>query len=444
MVQLLTIAVSASAVGQALKTSTPSPTWVEWLPFIAVLTSVHFLATLLRNIRTASRLVPIRSVNPMMVAERNTIPLRFFGSDSRFSQSLLRLYGRVWLGRGAIKQPFLCDEILFMSHSDIRSSWERPLVAGDRIRVTLAVGESESHAYQSAKRSSSAGELQVVVAFPGAEGERYEDRLRSVWVSASGRPVADGLGVPMDREFEWPIIESAARGARDDEFLSWNEVPPLALWLFSRYQYDTSVCRLPVLDEADIQHFKFPYAFGSTRLKGTFSVLATALVRSLAFLFLVAVSADQSVTGPLRLGAAAILVFWLLKLYRSMLFRRFKIRSPRVSFDDMKVAWHGAARRSLALGDLIRRAELWRRLKYEYGEPAAMRLRGSWIVVVSFVRALWRAGPFGSADIDQSADAVVGEVGEPKGGGDEPTEESAETDACQEGRQAHGRPSPRP
>ena len=50
-----------------------------------------------------------------------------------------------------------------------------------------------------------------------------------------------------------------------------------------------------------------------------------------------------------------------------------------------------------------------------------IKLHG-WVVVVSFVRALWRAGPFGSADIDQSADAVVGEVGEPKGGGDEPTE----------------------
>ena len=411
-------------------TSTTSPTWVEWLPFIAVLTSVHFLATLLRTIRTASRLVPIRSVNPVMVAECNTIPLRFFGSDSRFSQSLLRLYGRVWLGRGAIKQPFLCDEILFTSYGDIPSSWERPLVAGDRIHVTLAVGESESHAYQSAKRSSSAGELQVVVAFPDAEGARYEDRLRSVWVSASGRPVADGLGVPLDREFEWPIIESAARGARDDEFLSWNEVPPSALWLFSRYQYDTTVCRLPVLDESDVQNFKLPYAFGSTRLKGTFSALVTVLVRSIAFLSLVALSVDQSVAGPLRLAAAATLVFWLLKLYRSMLFRRFKIRSPRVSFNDMKVAWHGAARRSLALGDLIRRAELWRRLKYEYVEPVVLRSRGLWITAVSFVRALWRAGPFGSADIHPSADAVVGEVDEPKGER-EPTEESAGPEACQ-------------
>ena len=367
--------------------STPSPAWFEWLPFIAVLTSVHFLATLLRNIRTASRLVPIRSVNPAMVAERNTIPLRFFGSDSRFAQSLLRFYGRVWLGRGAIKQPFLCDEILFFSHGDLRSSWERPLVAGDRIYVTLAVGESESHAYQSAKRSSSAGELQVVVAFPDAEGERYEDRLRSVWVSASGRPVADGLGVPMDREFEWPIIESSARGVRDDEFLSWNEVPPSALWLFSRYPYDTSVCRLPVLDESDIQHFKLPYAFGSTRLKGMFSALVTALVRSMVFLVIVAISADQSIAGPLRLAAATILVIWSLRLYRSMLLSRFKIRSPRVSFDNMKVAWHGAARRSLAFGDLIRRAELWRRLKYEYGEPVVLRLRGLWTMAVSIVRA---------------------------------------------------------
>ena len=242
----------------------------------------------------------------------------------------------------------------------------------------------------------------------------------------------------MDREFEWPIIESSARGVRDDEFLSWNEVPPSALWLFSRYPYDTSVCRLPVLDESDIQHFKLPYAFGSTRLKGMFSALVTALVRSMVFLVIVAISADQSIAGPLRLAAATILVIWSLRLYRSMLLSRFKIRSPRVSFDNMKVAWHGAARRSLALGDLIRRAELWRRLKYEYAEPVVLRLRGLWTMAVSIARALWHAGPFGYADMEQDADAVVDHLSEPNGGGGEPTKGSAGPDTCQPARQAHG------
>lgn len=365
-----------------------SPDVVEWLQFIAILTSVHFVATLLRNIRTASRLVPIRSVSPAIVESYNTIPLTFVGSDSRITQSILRFYGRVWIRRKAIKQPFLCDEILIVAQDGTRCAWDRPVVAGDRIRVVLGIGESESHVYRSGRRSSNASELQLVMVFPDESGENFQDCVRSVHVTASGRPVADVGGVLLDREFEWLVIEPAALSADVDRELPWNEVPPSAVWLFCRHPYDENVCRLGEIDDADTQGLKLLYAYGSSRRSGLFALILTSVVRYLVFLTVAVFSIDPSAPRPLQFAAALVLMVWLLRIYRSTFLSRFKIKPPKLkspegllgdfglSFVDTSIAWHGSTKRSLAVGDRVRRAELWRQLHYEYWEPSVARLRG--------------------------------------------------------------------
>ena len=364
-----------------------SPSVVEWLQLIALITSLQVMATLLRNTRNAGRLVPVRSVNPRIVSEHNTIPLRFAGSDGRIAQSLLRLYGRVWLSRKAIKQPFLCDEVLFCSANGDRYALDHPLEAGDLLQATLAVGESESHAFVSAKRSATGGELQLVVAFPNEEQIAYGTRVRSLYVS-SMRPLDDGEGVPLNRELEWRIVEPSALDARLDQWIPWSEVPPSALWLFARCPYDELVCQMPRVDEGDFQRNRLSYAFGSSKLKGLSSLLLTGLVRGLSILILLGTLLDPYAARPLRLVSLAVLLVWTLRTYRSTFFSRFKIRAPHIreplgimgalglSFENTPVAWHGSARRSLAIGDMIRKAELWRQLHYEYWEPIRRRVVG--------------------------------------------------------------------
>ena len=364
-----------------------SPNVVEWLQLIAIIASVQVMATLLRNIRTASRLVPIRSVTPGIVSAHNTIPLRFVGSDSRIAQGLLRIYGRVWLGRKAIKQAFLCDEILLCSADGDRYCLDKGVVAGDRLRATLGVGESESHAFVSAKRSSLGGELQVVMAFPQEDGEAYESDLRSVYVSA-GRPMDDGEGVPLDREFEWRIVEPSALDTGLDAWIKWNEVPSSALWLFSRHPYNERVCQLPTVYESDFQVKGFRYAFGSSKWKGCWSLVVTGTVRVLVILALIGIFSNPHASRALWFVSALVLSIWIMRTYRSMCFSRFKVKKPEIkeslgvlsylglAFDETAVAWHGSSRRSVAIGDKIREAELWRQLHYEYWEPFFKWIRG--------------------------------------------------------------------
>ena len=363
------------------------PNVVEWLQLIAIIASVQVMATLLRNIRTASRLVPIRSVTPRVVFEHDTIPLRFVGSDGRIVQTLLRIYGRVWLGRTAIKQAFLCDEILFCSANGDRHSLDKPVVAGDRLQATLAVGESESHAFVSVKRGSLGGELQVVIAFPQEDGEAYERDLRSVYVSA-GRPVDDGEGVPVIREFEWRIVEPSALDAHPDTSIQWSEVPSSALWLFCRHPYNERVCRLPTVYESDFRDKGFRYAFGSSKWKGFWSLVVSGTVRVLVILALIGIFLNPHASRALWLISALVLSIWLMRAYRSMFLSRFKVKKPDIkeslgvlsylglAFDETAVAWHGSSRRSVAIGDKIREAELWRQLHYEYWEPTFRRIRG--------------------------------------------------------------------
>ena len=356
-----------------------------WLQIVSAFAAVQFVASALKNFRAARRLVPVGSVDPTMVEEHKTVPLCFAGSENRLTRIILWIYSRAWLGRKAKKQAFVCDNVFFFDEDGAALVRDRPLSAGHRVRIRVAVGESDSHVYRSARRSAVGNELLLAVVFRASNMTEYREHVRCISVRARCRRVPEeGADVPKSL-LEWQVMDPGGIGAKSDSRLVWSEVPQSALWLFSREVCDDKNGRVLPSDRIELPGSGITYAYGSTRSKGFGSLcvkIASCLlvirIASMVDSALADGSTDSVESYPLT---SLLMLLLLFKVMISVLPRRFKIGVPvmREATDlppiflsntvERKLLWHGSTRRSLAIGDNIRRAELWRQLRFDYWEP---------------------------------------------------------------------------
>ena len=356
-----------------------------WLQIVSAFAAVQFVASALKNFRAARRLVPIGSVDPTMVEEHKTVPLCFAGSENRLTRIILWIYSRAWLGRKAKKQAFVCDNVFFFDEDGAALVRDRSLSAGHRVRIRVVVGESDSHVYRSARRSAVGNELLLAVVFRASNMTEYREHVRCISVRARCRRVPEeGADVPKSL-LEWQVMDPGGIGAKSDSRLVWSEVPQSALWLFSREVCDDKNGRVLPSDRIELPGSGIAYAYGSTRWKGFGSLcvkIASCLlairIASMVDSALADGSTDSVESYPLT---SLLMLLLLFKVIISVLPRRFKIGVPvmREATDlppiflsntvERKLLWHGSTRRSLALGDNIRRAELWRQLRFDYWEP---------------------------------------------------------------------------
>ena len=356
-----------------------------WLQIVSAFAAVQFVASALKNFRAARRLVPIGSVDPTMVEKYKTVPVCFVGSDNRLTRIILWVYSRMWLGRKAKKQAFVCDNVFFFDEDGAALVRDRSLSAGQRVRIRVAVGESDSHVYRSARRSAVGNELLLAVAFRASDMTGYQEYVRCISVRARCRRVPEeGADVPKSL-LEWQVMDPVGIGARTDSRLAWSEVPQSALWLFSREVCDDKNGRVLPSDRLELPGSGIVYAYGSTRWKGLGSLCAKIVscvlalrIASIVDSALAVGSTDSVRSYPLT---SLLMLLLLFKATISVLPRRFKIGVPVMreatklppiflsNTVDRKLLWHGSTRRSLALGDNIRRAEFWRQLRFDYWEP---------------------------------------------------------------------------
>ena len=376
-----------------------------WLQIVSAFAAVQFVASALKNFRAARRLVPIGSVTPTMVEKYKTVPVCFAGSENRLTRTILWAYSRLWLGRKAKKQAFVCDNVVFLDEDGAALVRDRPLSAGQRVRIRVAVGESDSHVYRSAKRSAVGNELLLAVAFRRSDMTEYEEYVRCISVRARCRRVPEeGADVPKSL-LEWQVMDPAGIGDRTDSRLAWSEVPQSALWLFSREVCDDKNGRVLPSDRLELPGLGIVYAYGSTKWKGLGS-LCVKIVNCVLALRIASIVdsalADGSTDSVRAYPLTSVLMLLLLsKVTISVLPRRFKIGVPVMqeatklpsiflpNTVERKLLWHGSTRRSLALGNNIRRAELWRQLRFDYWEPF-------WQWIQLWFRRLPSIGKFGS------------------------------------------------
>ena len=223
-----------------------------WLQIVSAFAAVQFVASALKNFRAARRLVPIGSVDPTMVEKYKTVPVCFVGSDNRLTRIILWVYSRMWLGRKAKKQAFVCDHVFFFDEDGAALVRDRSLSAGQRVRIRVAVGESDSHVYRSAKRCAVGNELLLAVAFRASDMTEYQEYVRCISVRARCRRVPEeGADVPKSL-LEWQVMDPVGIGARTDSRLAWSEVPQSALWLFSREVCDDKNGRVLPSDRLEL------------------------------------------------------------------------------------------------------------------------------------------------------------------------------------------------
>ena len=367
------------------------PTLADVLTLFAVLAAVQFAARSLRNIRDAKRLVPIGGVTPSMVREHKTVPLCFMGGETLLASVVTYCYGKLWIGPKARKQAALCDRIVFLDRDDTPLDPDRPVVAGTVVQVVLSEGEDWRHIRRSARRCRRGMELILALLLPTEGGARYTKQVRCVAVRSRARSVFDTPnGEDVTRVIEWEVIDPVGLRMSTDVSLERHQVPPSAFWLVSKVEPDEA---RPVRQKFDT----VAYAYGSNRMRGLVAWCATSLVRLL--LIMAGVVGVGVVVGvgtnvfPAQLsvlvllqgaGLLVIVMVWqaaqFLLGYKIILYGvrriaaaiRSSAQEPTGRRAVYRSPWHGATRRSLAVGDQIRRVSFWQRVRFLRWEPLVL------------------------------------------------------------------------
>jgi len=370
------------------------PTLADVLTLFAVLSAVQFTARSLRNVRDAIRLVPIGSVTPSMVREHKTVPLCFMGGETLLASVVIWLYGKLWIGPKARKQEARCDRIVFLDRDDMPLDPGRPVGAGTVVQVVVSEGEDWKHIRKSARRCRRGTELVLAMLLPTGGGERYTTQVRCFAVSSRARSVWDNPdGEGLTRVIEWEVVDPVGLRMSIDTSLERHQVPPSAFWLVLDVDHD----------EGSSVHQGFgtvAYAYGSSRVRGLVAWCVTSIVRLLLTIagvvgvgVVVGVAtnlfpAELSLLTVLQ-GAGLLLLLMVLQAAGFLLSYRISLFGVRLIAHAMRSTtqgltghhmgrlrpadysppWHGATRRSLAIGDQMRRVSFWQRFRFLRWEP---------------------------------------------------------------------------
>ena len=368
-------------------------TLADVLTLFAVLSAVQFTARSLRNLRDATRLVPIGSVTPPMVREHKTVPLCFIGGETLLGSVVTYFFGKLWIGPRARKQAALCNQIVFLDRDNTPLDTGGPVVAGTVVQVVVSEGEDWRHIRRSARRCRRGTELVLAMLFPTASGERYTTQIRCVAVRSRARSVWDiPDGEELTRVIEWEVIDPVGLRMSTDVSLERHQVPLSAFWLVSNVEHDEG-------RPARQRFGRVAYAYGSNKVRGLVAWCVTTTAR--LFLITAGVVGVGVVVGvttnylpaqfSLVVLQAAAFLFLVMVLQAAVFLLWYKITlcgvrlitaamrsSPqrptgigdgRPGSAAHRSPWHGAARRSLAVGDQIRRVTFWQRLHFQCWEP---------------------------------------------------------------------------
>ena len=357
------------------------------LTFVAALTAAHFVASSLRNWRDAIRLVPIGSVAPSIIRDYKTVPLCFIGGETVLTYCLTYIYGRVWISPKARKQAALCDRIVFLNRDRTCRYQRSPIEPGMLIQATVAEGENSRHIHRSARRCIIGNELVLAMLFPMQSGERYQTPVRCITVRARARSGHDRSDIVPTRVIEWEVIDPTGIGANVDTSLEHNTVPHSAFWLVSRDTYGEG-------DSARAQSGSRFYSYGTDRRRGFLSWCVMVIVKLSTLTAVVVaasiVSGNTKTDSTIQIVLAAVLIVLVFKFIWHMVEKEFperlRVKAPnerqRVRVLWMWTAtvyreleWHGSTRRSLAVGNRIRRVGFWQQLYFMCWEPLIDWLR---------------------------------------------------------------------
>ena len=353
----------------------------DLLTLVGVLIAVHFVASSLRNLRDALRLVPIGSITPSVVEQYKTVPLCFIGGNTVLTNVVVYLYGRLWIRPKARKQGALCDQVSFLNRDRTRRYRCGTLEPGMLIQVRVSEGENSRHIRRSARRCTFGNELQLAILFPTQDGEQYEESVRCIAVRSRARSARDRPDRVPTRVIEWEVIDPTGIGATADSLLERDRVDLSAFWLISRELFG---------NEGPVQARTGGvfYSYGSNRRRGFVSWCSTSLIKLLALVIGLRVAdavfsyTDTNLTLSLVLLVVVLVVFYKLIRYvvEQGLPERFKSRAPTVREKARmlgmwpttvyrELEWHGSTRRSLAVGNRIRRVGFWQQIRFLCWEP---------------------------------------------------------------------------
>ena len=348
---------------------------------VAALRAIQFVASVVRNWREAIRLVPIGSVTPSMVNEYKTVPLCFVGGETVFPSIVTQIYGRLWIAPGARKQAVLCDQVVFLNRDRTVLRQQSTLEAGMLIQAAVSEGENSRHIRRCTRYCSIGGEVTLAMLFPTLNREQYEKTVRCVTVRSRARLVQDTLDRVPTRLIEWEVIDPSGIGASTDLSLEHDQVSKSALWLVSK---EVGCVDDPVRARTGR---KF-YAFGSNRWRGFLSWCVTRITKLSTIMLAVIVAGMMAINAKLTVASAlfilAVMVIVIYKCSRYMVMQvvpeRFRAQAPTVR-EKIKVLglwrgtvyheleWHGSTRRSLAVGNRIRRVGIWQKFVLMLWEP---------------------------------------------------------------------------
>lgn len=305
-----------------------------------------------------------------MVREYKTVPLCFVGSTTVLAHTLCYVYGRLWIRPRARKQAALCDGVVFLNGQNTRKPQLHNVEAGMLVQATLSRGENSRHVRRSARRSKVGNELILAILFPTIGGEEYEQQVRCVSVRARARSTHDKANIIPPRVIEWEVVDPAGIGSRTDYVLKRREVPHDAFWLVTQEPQAES----PV--QSRLGRVFYPY--GSTRWRGSLSLCLIILIEWLSFVAATLVATFAFVFNHTQLilqiaPVALVMLLWIYRLIRNVgrwsapdkfsaqaPSARQKVRFRGISMSIFhKLEWHGSTRRSLSVGNRLRRVGFW-------------------------------------------------------------------------------------
>lgn len=350
---------------------------VDLLTLVAVFTAIQFVARSLRNLRDAIRLVPIGSIKPSMVREHKTVPLCFVGGTTVLANTFCYVYGRLWIRPRARKQAALCDGVVFFDGHNMLKPQFYNVEAGMLVQATLSRGENSRHVRRSARRSKVGNELILAILFQTMDKEEYAQQVRCISVRARARSTNYKTNILPPRVVEWEVIDPAGIGSSTDYMLKRREVPHDAFWLVSQEPQDEG------LAQARLGRVFYPY--GSTRWRGFLSLCLIILIEWLGFYaatFVAILVAGIVDTQSILRAIPVVLVvaLWVYRIFRSawewFVPERYRTQAPtaRESVSVLGVStsvhhrleWHGSTRRSLAIGNRLRRVVFWQQVDFMY------------------------------------------------------------------------------
>ena len=353
----------------------------DLLTIVGLFAAVQFIANSLSNSRDAIRLVPIGSITPSIVRKYKTVPLCFVGGDTVLTSIVTYVYGRFWLRPMARKQVALCDRIVFLNEENMPQPQHTPLKAGMIVQATLSEGEFSPHIRRSTRRCTIGHELVIAILFPAEDGQRFVLRARCITVRARARPAQDMPGRVPSRVVEWEVINPAGIGSDPDVLLNRVDVPKASFWLISQEtdSYD---------DPTHLRFGRVSYAYGSRRIRGLVSLCVTVTAK-IAFVILMFRLADLIQVPPgthltIQLMLALVIVVLIYNLYRFVavhmssawvatvapaVHRRLIAFGLWMAIRHHRSWWHGSTRRSLAVGNRIRRVAFWQQFRFVCWDP---------------------------------------------------------------------------